>query len=140
MSRRPTIAVAILAACLVWTGTASAQDDAAPPWTGKRTFAVEVGTGFNAPLGVLSLAVDFALFRYLSLAGGMGYGDGSPHFSTMARLRIPVGRTGVGALVHNLGLGWSTGRHTATLSAPPCAYSECPIPHKIWDSAQRFDV
>jgi len=38
----PTV---VLAACLVWTRNASAQDHAAPPWSGRRTFAVEVGSG-----------------------------------------------------------------------------------------------
>ena len=134
------VLAAVLAACLVWTRNASAQDHAAPPWSGKRTFAVEVGSGFNAPGGVLSVAVDVALFRYLSLAAGVGYGDGSAHYSTMARIRIPLGRTSVGVLVHNLGLGWSTGRHTTGLDTPPCEYSECPTLHKIWDPAHRFDA
>jgi hypothetical protein len=109
--------------------------------------ALEIATGYNAPSGAVSFAVDFAFFRYLSLAAGVGRGDGSAHFSTMARLRLPVGKIAADAIVHSLGVGWSTGRHTTSLPGDKCVDdsalfdSGCPKrPQKVWNPAHRLDA
>lgn len=116
-------------------------------WDGRRPLALEIGTGYNAPSGAVSFAVDFALFRYLSLAAGVGRGDGSAHFSGMARLRLPVGGIAGDAMVHSLGVGWSTGRHTTSLPKTCEDHSsgffdsDCPAPpQKIWNPAHRLDA
>jgi len=137
---------ALLVFGLCCSRAAYAQDDGIPAWTGERPFAVEVGNAAgSAPLGWLNLSMDFALSRYLSLAAGMGYGDGARQVSAMARVRIPGGSTSVGAIVHDIGVGWSMGRRTHSLPAPCQAQGlfddQCSSPgDKVWEPAQRIDA
>jgi hypothetical protein len=141
------IAIAAALAGLSSARSASAQAEAATPWDGRRPLALEIGTGYNAPNGAVSFAVDFALFRYLSVSAGVGRGDGSAHYSGMARIRFPAGTTAGGAVVHGLGVGLSTGRHTTSLpkvcegNSSGWFDSDCPAaPQKIWQPAHRVDV
>ena len=146
MIHRLPIRIALLVFGLSCSGAAHAQVDEIPAWKGERPFAIEFGNAVgSAPLGLLNLSVDFALSRYLTLAAGMGYGDGARQVSAMARVRIPGGSTSVGAIMHGIGVGWSMGRRTYLLPAP-CQQQgpfddQCTSPgDKVWDPAQRVDA
>lgn len=139
------LTIAVLVAGLAWSRVVGAEENERLAWTGERPLAIEFGNGVRSPLGWLYAAVDVSPFRYLSLAAGMGYGEHSMQVSAMARLRIPAGRTSVGAIVHGLGIGWSMGRLTTPLPEPcqPTGFfdEECASPgDKVWNRAERINV